>query len=831
MTRHPQIGLMFLMLTATVSGCCWLCPATCPPPPEVGREPPPLSRQAGCRGGARVFFVDTPVFAKAPDERFVSLLLNRMRRALDTHCEQWFGGTQAPQGAVGTRCDIGGRAMLAYVEPVLNERTFDNAAESWRNDGHRRFFNLWFALRPQNNRKSSAEAPRLEAQPQIVETLRTAAAEIATSLGHAVPFRVGRIWCSVSLSGVEAEVGAHPTDPQWMDLSLWHLRRMGIEALPAPVPQAHRRAAHVMLVDSGVDFAGRFTLDAAEALDLGFEGSADGSIHLDPSFDFGFSNHASHRHGTDMIHLIRQTAGGAAYVGGSRALDLRGASTMPYLAVVLDDALFNDFRTPGGNEGRAKPRVLSMSLGTPPELGWRRAVKVLGQTVVEDAYGEPIRYLLAGARKMDTPDRPLVLLAAAGNRPDENKRWHLFGTPQTDPVPDPCGQIDPSTPEHFVPATWDNRASCPWVTDAVGPPVQAVTAIGATDCRDARSGRSIPNIEAPLVAPGEHVYAWSPLPEDLDPVLREHFAGRAVTGTSAATALVAGAAARGFALLARRAASHDPPVRTQISGVAMERLLYITGESVQRRDDRNRRPGGRPDNVSVTPVRRLSLCRLERFFSCPAARLDAALNCLETGRIDDVIDPRLAVRCGEVAEGCINAVRGPACWEGDPCAAWPDARIQSVLSNTPAVTMPEPVWSSYTPDRGAVNHEELVTMGPQPPGDPCPECYLLRHEADLKLRLMLELNDLIELPQGVTYELDLLRLTPDKTGSGKLSLGRLSVKPGQTVVIDLPWPKGYSVAELAKSKPLLHVTVVPGDASSSYPVTEPSVLRSKAYDF
>jgi hypothetical protein len=488
----------------------------------------------------------------------------------------------------------------------------------------------------------------------------------------------------------------------------WHVDRLGAKASAAP-PSAGGPFVDVALVDSGV---APVVPDIEHAAGPVAAGGPSGQYLA---------------HGTAMALLLRQLLPPTlARVTSYRVFDADRVATPARVAQAIDRALSDPSRPAG------RPLVVNLSLGWPPELSQPRLVTVrpLDQAspvqrceTVEGPVGEEVRYMLAAARAADSEDRPVLAVAAIGNRPGEPSAWpDLYASP--DHGYGPLHQGDPCNPAvrlpWFFPAAWARVGACRLEGGALTAPVSVVVAAGATDpAADERQAvPSIPEADPPLVAPGEHVYAalydesGAVVPIDDGP-----FAFPTPwSGTSVGAVLTSAAAAR--AQVQRRTAGL-PGLRWG----ALERLLWLTGRDLER-----------PSAVPGLTVRRVDVCRLREALALAAAATGggppAAGACNEllvcaAAAAEPPLSAELATTCSPHVAGCLGA---SACAVADGRPALPaDALTQPTPDDDfPAGPTAPPTLCETHPcpyDR-VPDAYSLGRITPQPVGDGCPDCFL-----------------------------------------------------------------------------------------------------------
>ncbi len=504
------------------------------------------------------------------------------------------------------------------VEPVLQARP--------GLDGHRRFYQVRFA------------GPiRDGALCEAVETLRAQAG----ALFAAGRWKAGRE-CGVRPLGVETYAEGEMLD--------WHLERIGAPAAPAA-------STDVAIIDTGVE--------AVVAAELGVT-----EVDL-------IGDAERHGHGAAMALYVRQVAPEAS-LHSVRIMDADGKGDISDMARGLDSVLFESHPPAPG----ARPLTINISAGWPPELSRRRALT--GEAACstrEDEVGGAVRYMLEVARTHDVAARPVVVVAAAGNRPgraEVNRRQY---------------------PEHFMVKRGGWRrckgARAKWFFPAEYQHACEPLAIGvgAVDAQDEPSVVTIEGAEAPLVAPGELVYAaraGAPI-HAADLCTEGPRVGAAaryvLTGTSVSSALTAG-------VVARLQASHPR------GALHTQRLLKATGARLGRRG-----------------VRRVDLARALEGNLCPELErcLPRRKNCTAAAR-----------RCGLVGSD------------------WPEAAIAWPAGYAPGASCGEEAaageWTDLQTcgrrgcdfEQGPDRHSSGY-VGPSPDWPGCPDCALFSTGAAYKL--------------------------------------------------------------------------------------------------
>lgn len=538
-----------------------------------------------------------------------------------------------------------------------------------------RFLQLWFEV----------DGARLEvrdvAQCDVLRALRS---EIL-NVGSDVNSYVGRACDAVAQS---------PSAPT-AEMRTWHLERLGLRpdgAVGPPDPNAP--PVHIALIDTGIDPA------VAEAI-----GAVD---HAEPG-------DAPALHGTAMAILARQAAPDAR-IHVFPALGPDHAGPLGGVAHAIARALA---ALPAG-----EPVVLNLSLGWPPELN--RHTRLTGTVLdgvegqaceaVEDPTATPVRWILGRAAVAGRP-----VFVAAGNRDDE--AWLNARVVEEQPVFDRCAQdwqaeIRAQPSKLFYPAQWGLERTCLDEDPPESPGRRLAIPISAVDSRDQAATLSTPYVHVPLFAPGQHIVVDAPADRrppsicvdgDTEPPRAPPGALRlpaTLSGTSAATALTSGLAARFLgAVAARGLDARAIDLRT------IELLLYAAAEPVCL---------GR--RAFEDDFRRVAWPRLGSLAACPT--LDAALDCLAAND-DDAPLPRSAVpgACAEALSACgappPDAVDCPSYavpdWRAAECTPLRDAGPDAPdLTRTCDGGCP---FDALAPDRYSVG-----TVGPQPQDPWCPDC-------------------------------------------------------------------------------------------------------------
>src|SRR5262249_38348702 len=151
-----------------------------------------------------------------------SSLAASMSAAASAHADAWFDCSSAPAPDVEA-CLIARDPVLggvdAYVVPVLEERHDVCSAPCWRDDGHRRFYRLFFRPRSHSELFLSVH-PKLKCE--VIASIRDFASS-ALSTAELAGLRVGTEWCAAHALGFEGLAGAST------ELSTYHLVEVGAD--------------------------------------------------------------------------------------------------------------------------------------------------------------------------------------------------------------------------------------------------------------------------------------------------------------------------------------------------------------------------------------------------------------------------------------------------------------------------------------------------------------------------------------------------------------------------------------------------------------------------
>lgn len=635
-----------------------------------------------CRGDA--FYVDVPLALNPQWSNAVFLNNVAVQLAADansTNPPTWFCGADA------TTCPPGQVSVKA--EPLLRQRS-----DLYRTDGHLRFFRIWFEY------NDGRLVSRPGAACSIVSRIRQL---VALHAGVAVDsFYVGR---ECDASAMSAQGAAS------QEMLEWHVRRVGLpsSSLSITAPPLAEQTVDLTLIDSGV-------LPSAAT-----------TMGLSTQDDYLSNQPGLHGHGTGMAVLSRHVAPNAR-LHSARALEAAGSGTSASLALALDDALY-------ATSDPRRPLVLNLSLGWPSELG-RAARLVNGScSTVEDPFGEPVRYLLHIARRLDlTGSRKIFTVAAAGNQP--------LSTPSGLFPPPPTSWTEPScTPQSiigtrwFYPAHWHRLASC---TNS-GNISRVALGVGAVDDVEQPSGVAIANSEPALVAPGQLVYASLPGSAPQTPVETTPQCGatsifppqitlpRAFTGTSVSAVMVSAAAAR--AQYSRLRAGLDA-----FNGDTLARLLYLTGRNVCRVT---------PDNVAV---RRLDVGRLDSALTLPACR--PLIACAQSFVSAEPLPSTLLNSCRQQLASCgleqlsNSGTLIPNCPSRLARVPWPASYSSPRCSEHTASTtfLDAALCGSACPFADDAHRSLVGSLGPTPNVPACPDCPGIVHRSAGTWSLRAELS-------------------------------------------------------------------------------------------
>ncbi len=721
--------LLFVALAAAVApltGCDGCNPPPVPPPgggmggappaadagPADAAPPDPFQQDdltaRTCRDD--LFFVEVPIAAAPPpllatSLADVGLLLQAEARKARVGAA-WFCA------APGCAADP---LMKVVVEDLLPARGGDLDA---------RFFRLWF------EDSAGARVPVTEAaRCDVMATLRFLLIEELGDDFNPLTLFVGRE-CEAT-GQTPSEATATP------ERRTWHLDALGID--PASVrlgePNPAAPTVHVAVVDTRVDRALATNLGAEIVLP---DGAVGPGACVGPEADG-----PPHRHAGVMGLLVRQAAPDAR-ITFYPALGQDNRTPVGEVARALDRALHAPTLQPG------EPLLINLSLGWPEELS---SASPLGGPIkvgphfdvtpggtcatVEDPVGESVRGLLRVAYERDRTQGGLtVAFAAAGNRAGEGPRqpgtrpnWARPPAP-LDYELDGCMPAGWDDGESFYPAELHRDLTCAPGTRAGGTARPTTAALGGVDRRGRISIMTPPGADIALFAPGQHVYvdadpAWPcALPataEDPACAPGDPLPGAALqlptalSGTSVATALTTGVAAR---LLGELTTPNGPP---PLDRGTLIRLLYVTGRPLC---------GG----AGVASPRQVAWDRLQQAATCPA--FFDLLGCLQLPDTDARdID-------GALLPGCAAALTACGLDDVPDCAAAPDPDPAAAPVDAPAcldagdpaerLDAPACVAAPCDFEDEAVDRYTAGALGPQPDDPYCPDCsaFFRRRAAD-----------------------------------------------------------------------------------------------------
>ncbi|MEO1332522.1 MAG: S8/S53 family peptidase [Myxococcota bacterium] len=475
-------------------------------------------------------------------------------------------------------CDPGDAACLANAGAIQTRVTslLPERVGYGRDEGHQRFFRLFFVSMPTPTRVAPTATSRIPVRDseicEVVQMVRRAAVDVSRLDDG---WRIGRE-CEAMGSGISELVSDAARR--------WHTDRLGVSS-----DDSAGEKVGIALIDSGV-------LNKAQAA-LGVKSVYDG---VDESLGSGDATppDTRHVHATAMAAYLREVVP-AAPILDYRVLNAGGLATVGGLARAIDQAL--------SDVDDVESLIINLSVGVAPEYSNRSWLRASDDSceVIEDGVGESLRFVLDVARNRDAASEPRVLVVAAGgNRTLGGDAASVF-YPALPYAESPCGPSAAGSDDvSFLPGMYGELPSC---RSALDPARTLTLTTGAVDSRDRPSIVSLRAAEPALVAPGQKVYADHPgLPEaspgincltESGPENGLHFP-MPLTGTSVSTALTAGAAA-----LAQ--SRYSAGSGNSLSAGHLARLLYLTGENTCRES------GG-------VPVRRLSVVRLETALdTCP----------------------------------------------------------------------------------------------------------------------------------------------------------------------------------------------------------------------
>lgn len=594
----------------------------------------------------------------------------------------------------GASCASTHRAVLTAALPA---RPWAIPVE--RRDGDRRSYLLNFQT--WSGKEWIDAAPLPERNCEVVSRLRDATAKAQGIKTPSSPVKAAVLVsrsCGVVVQDVEAH--ALTSTVEWADSRI------------AARPTSPVQGVEVALVDTGVP--------DKYWLDVGVNDEEKLPSYERTSGEF-------HPHGTHMAALIHAVAPHAK-ITSFRALDEYGMGSLSALAHATDEALFRS----GASRG---PLVVNLSVGAPPTLFTPSSLtSVWGCNTWEDPAGEALRYVLHLATMMDAAGPAVFVAASSGNLPLEKIAQNdLMGAlPITHSR---CGATTSNLASSFFPASLGELQSC----YATTPTWLGVQPVGASDYDDAASSLTIQSANVRLYAPGERVYAHGPRNSVdldfscLDVSLDKGFQlPAAVSGTSAATALVSASAAH---LLGRVpwAGQRSTPRAAEIS-----RLLYLTGQPMCSGPKARRIHLGRADDavVSTTPgCRQLVDCLVAPGHPSGPALSDS------TGYL-----------CQAAMNNCFGATAELACPLPQKEPGWTRAALDQVpLADATCRATWNASYGAPSPHLLGVlsrySGQQLAGIGPQPSGTACPSCSIIVDPTLMTVRF--ELSDAF--PSGTVF--------------------------------------------------------------------------------
>ena len=719
-------------MRAIVATCVLFVAAPVAAQLNQGDEPP----GRGCRDD--LLFVDVPVATRLPP-RF-----HRIVAAAAGHL----------QDAAALAADDAARlGVPGWFEPgvkpeVRRERLLPRrrAGDGYRVPGygaaHQRFWRLSF--HDDGERKRMAR----DAQCDVVATTRAAVRQALADDGQdpkiADSLHIGR---ACDLSG---QIEGAPSD----EMLEWHLDRLGVAPQHPDAPGGSARDVHVALLDTSVE---QVVVDllGGTCSDDGDPESFAGVCAVDP----GDANW----HAGAMGLLVRQVAPNAR-LHFYPAIGPDSNAPVGELARALDRALHEA-------DVQGDALVLNISAGWAPELG--SPSLLVGDTLLgphgdilentcrtrEDPVGESVRWMLDAARRRDAREAPTAVHAAAGNRSsspyEDVVGWGLAHGVATDP----CG-FNPALGQSldaFYPAEWHRRLTCRTRADGSTTAGRSLAvAIAASDHHEQPSVHNVPFTDVAIHGPGQHVYVdaqgWvgDIPPTEVAPACgtggldaRAPFLTlpKAISGTSASTALASGIAARALEVHAEESEARVAAGRRTLQDLnrrRLARMLWFTGE---------RMCGSTPTGLLQ---RRVSMERFEQALQHRRAR--RLLRCAGQPEPFGLLLPGLLEDCaGQLAS--VGLPEDPAsCLFSEPDLPWPAEPVAPCDTYDapcdPALGCPRPdagdcgfplcAYELESPDRYSIG-----SLGPQP-GDPwCPDCLfsvlapgnLVRLTADLAMSI------------------------------------------------------------------------------------------------
>ncbi|MEZ4469872.1 MAG: S8/S53 family peptidase [bacterium] len=628
-------------------GCPAYADAGAPEPAIAAAD---LRRGSPAEQGCRLdrLFVDAPAEGPSPGPAFGDGLARRLSRLEPGwFCAAGDGGCLAEVGA-----DIE-QGRFAHAAPLIPPGT------PHAGDAPERFHRLSFR-RP----------VRPEALPDVVGAVRRWADE---AVAGQLTFLVGRECVAIAL-------GTEPRATPALREAV--VRRIGLA--PTPPGDAVGQAAEVALVDTG--------LEAVVADELGAD-----AVPL-PGGDLAGPLHP---HGTAMGLLVRQVTP-RARLHDVRVLGTPGHGDIGDVARGIIAALGI------ADMDRRRALVLNLSLGWPPELGQRRVLRDAAGDAAgfEDPVGESVRFALLLAAREEGPGRPIVVVAAAGNRPGRPEANRLVYNSFFDVEPGAtpatrCPGGAPGGPYLFFPAAWSQVPTCAEGDD----PRWLATAIGGLSDADAPATLAILGAEPPLVAPAEHAYVASArAPASLDtfqcdapPDVAGFTSPTALTGTSVAAALTSGVVVRLIA--ARRDAGLAVPDAAR---------LLVLATAAGRRLERG--------------VHALDACRADAAVACaPAACVDADLGAGLPAAVDACA---AALAACPALDACPPPPAPPPLPDGFTFPT-DEACLCHRAPGTPTRAADCATADTLCPYEVEPDIHSRGAAGPQPEHPSCPECTVM----------------------------------------------------------------------------------------------------------
>lgn len=734
---------------------------------QVSQAWTPLSRSRPCRSDA--IYVDVPIQASPtwPSNAFLPVLENDLQFLANGVGLPWFCG----QGEV--TCPAG--SVVVQARPVLPQRN----APAFRSDGHLRFYRVTF----HDSADQSQLSLRDEGQCEAVQAVR--ARFIARTGALEQNIYVGRE-CDATAQGVEGAASN--------EMLTWHLPRIGLStsaaaAIPAP---NGLQTVDLALIDSGV---------------LPSVGNAPGGIDVASQTNLNKTS-GGEKHGTAMAIFARQIAP-RARLHSMRVLGGDQAGTSGPVSRAVDLALFS------GNA--ARPLIVNLSLGWPSELNRPAPLASPGCSTREDPFGEAVRYALDVARRLDNSGtRAVFVTASAGNQPRPTPP-SLFPQTGAGPAPLTCGAQTLRGNSWFFPAQWHHLDTC---RNPLGAHYRVAFGVSVVTDRELIAGNAIPLAEAPLVAPGQHVYAAHPnaLQTPVAPTCggsntvfpAEPHLPASMTGSSVGSAMVAAAAAR---VQSRRLAQGRLPLRWN----TLARVMYFAGDALCRNT-----PAG-------VPVRRLNVARLDRLIT--SAICEPLVTCAANDPSIEPIRSDLLVHCKQELAACgletldENDNLVVECNQAPVSVSWP-ANYRTEAVQCSEDTQPGAFQDAANcPPQGCpfeegIHRSLIGSLGPQPNEGGCLDCNLAVSYNSSDITLNAELNP--DFDGGTWFENPILILDGlDLQGIKATHYFPIDLKgsvwnPGGSYKIEI---SNAPAMDWAKTLPLLDLTVVPPDDNPSNDVS------------